>query len=62
MIKYQPFILHCPNGKYTYRGSLPAELCDLRDGPWGRKEYYPKIFDSYQEAIDFARAKGYEVK
>lgn len=69
-------ILLCPTGKYTYVGSVPAQLhrwvnptksdimgqrtLTTRDGK--TLAFRSLLFDTEKEAIDHAESLGYQVK
>jgi len=64
-------VIRFPNGKYGYVGSVPDELYfvdgatqeKIKDAKQFGERFGPKrrIFDTEQEAVDFAAGKGYEV-
>ena len=69
-------ILKCPTGKFTYRGNVPAPLtttheATVSDIMAGRSwndihtgkvlTSKVKVFNSYDEALQFANEQGFEV-
>lgn len=69
-------VIEFPNGRCGYRGSVPIELCDVREATradvlgcraWkgGDGKLYaahPLAFDSHAEAVEYAAQRGHTVQ
>lgn len=51
--KYGLHTIQYPSKRWGYVGTVPIELCNERDGLFG-KEYPSKVFNTEAEAIKFA--------
>ena len=74
-MNYGVHILKCPTGKYTYVGSIPSELmrfyappttADVMGQRWVdiggvTHSYKTRVFDTEQEARDYAAEQGIEL-
>ena len=59
--QYKPVIIRYPTGRWAYVGSLPIELCEKRKSVYGTDTWVPMNFPTYQEALDFAIEKGFNL-
>lgn len=68
-------VIEFPNGRAGYRGSVPRELCNVREATrndvLGQRAFrgedgelycaHPMSFDSHREAVEYAETRGFTV-